>query len=98
MTVPGESTLSSPYFCVMESESFPVGILMPKAIAKSEAACTALYRRASSPSLRHGHIQFALSETPANLSLSGANTRLVSASAIAITEPAAGSTIATCGA
>ena len=71
---------------------------MPKAIAKSEAACTALYKRASSPSLRQGHIQFALNDTLANLSVSGANTIFVNASAIAITEPAAGSTIATCGA
>ena len=98
ITVPGAITLSSPYFCVMDKESLPVGILMPKLQAKSEAACTAVYRRASSPSLRHGHIQLALKDTLSNLSVSGANTILVNDSAIAITEPAAGSTMATWGA
>ena len=38
ITVPGAITLSSPYFCVMDRESLPVGILMPSAQAKSEAA------------------------------------------------------------
>ena len=71
---------------------------MPSAQAKSEAAWTALYRRASSPSLRHGHIQLALKDTPDSLSDSGAKTIFVNDSAIAMTEPAAGSIIATCGA
>ena len=36
MTVPGAKTSPSEYFCFMERESFPVGILIPKEIAKSE--------------------------------------------------------------
>ena len=98
ITVPGDKTFSSPYFCVIDNESLPVGILIPRLQAKSEAASTAAYKRASSPSLRHGHIQLALRDTPSSLSVRGANTMLVSDSAIAITDPAAGSTSATCGA
>ena len=41
MTVPGASKSPSGYFCFMERESFPVGILIPNAIAKSEHSCTA---------------------------------------------------------
>ncbi len=82
----------------MESESFPVGMLMPSSLANSEQASTALYRRASSPGLRQGHIQLALRETPCNPLVSGAKTMFVSASATAITDPAAGSIIATWGA
>ena len=43
-------------------------------------------------------IKLALKDTLSNLSVSGANTILVNDSAIAITEPAAGSTMATWGA
>ena len=75
----------------MESESFPVGTLIPKSIAKSETACTAVYKRASSPSFLHGHIQLADRETDASPSLSGAHTRLVKDSAILFLLPAAGS-------
>ena len=42
MTVPGEITSLSLYFCFMERESFPVGIFIPKSIAKDEHASTAL--------------------------------------------------------
>ncbi len=98
ITVPGANTLSSPYFWVIDKESFPVGMLMPRSIAKLLHASTASYRRASSPSFLHGHIQFALSEMLSKPSSSGAHTMLVRASAILITEPAAGSTIATSGA
>src|SRR5690554_1477419 len=96
--VPGEIT-SSPlgYLCFMERESFPVGILIPNSMAKSEQACTASYNRASSPSLLQGHIQFAESDTPDNPFLMGANTRLDKASAMAFLEPAAGSTKAVSG-
>jgi len=98
MTVPGEYTLSAPYFCVMESESLPVGILIPKAMANWLAASTALYRRASSPGFLQGHIQLAERETLSISSFKGAHTRLVKASAMASTEPAAGSARAAWGA
>ena len=41
ITVPGAFTSWSLYFCFMERESFPVGILIPSAIANSEQASTA---------------------------------------------------------
>ena len=90
-TVPGEITSPSLYFCFMESESFPVGTLIPNSMAKSETACTALYKRASSPSFLQGHIQLAESETDFKPSFKGAQTRLVSDSAILFLLPAAGS-------
>src|SRR5690606_10407898 len=97
--VPGAITFSPfGYFCFIDSESFPVGMLIPKAIAKSEHPFTASYKRASSPSLLHGHIQFADSETPAKPFLIGANTKLESASAIALREPPTGSSNAANGA
>ena len=42
MTVPGAITSPSGYFCFIDKESFPVGILIPKAMAKSAHASTAL--------------------------------------------------------
>src|SRR5690554_7245626 len=63
ITVPGEMTSSSLYFCFMDKESFPVGTLIPKSMEKSETSFTAAYKRASSPSLFAGHIQFAERET-----------------------------------
>ena len=55
ITVPGENTSEpSLYFCVMERESLPVGILMPRAMANSLAAVTAAYSLASSPGLPAG--------------------------------------------
>ena len=98
ITVPGEKTLSSPYFCVMDNESLPVGILTPNSQAKSLQASTALYKRASSPGFLQGHIQLALRETLAKPSANGAHTMLVNASEMANTEPAAGSTKAAEGA
>src|SRR5690606_5984122 len=98
INVPGAMTFSPfGYFCFMDSESFPVGMLIPKAMAKSEQPFTASYKRASSPSLLHGHIQFAESDTPAKPFLIGANTKLESASATALREPATGSTSAVNG-
>ena len=38
ITVPGEITSWSGYFCFIDKESFPVGTFMPKSIAKSEIA------------------------------------------------------------
>src|SRR6266542_5345624 len=73
ITVPGEYTTSpSGYFWVIDRESLPVGILMPRAMEKSLAAFTALYKRASSPGFLQGHIQLALSETPLILLCNGA--------------------------
>src|SRR5690606_40964200 len=70
ITVPGAITLSPfGYFCFIDRESFPVGILIPSAIAKSEQAFTASYRRASSPSLLQAHIQLAEREIPFKPSL-----------------------------
>ena len=96
-TVPGEMTSPSLYFCFMDSESFPVGTLIPSSIAKSETACTALYKRASSPSFLHGHIQLADKETEANPSFKGAQIRLVKDSAILFLLPADGSISAEMG-
>src|SRR5690606_8972132 len=84
-------TSPSLYFCFMERESFPVGILMPRSMAKSEAAFTASYKRASSPSFLQGHIQLADRETDFNPSFIGAQTIFVKASAILFLLPAEGS-------
>ena len=91
ITVPGAITSSLGYFCFMDKESFPVGILIPNSMAKSEQAFTASYKRASSPSFLQAHIQFADNETDCKLSFNGAQTKLDKASAIAVLEPAAGS-------
>src|SRR5690606_8513146 len=91
MTVPGAITSSLGYFCFMESESFPVGTLMPKSIANLETASTASYKRASSPSFLHGHIQLADNDTDFNSSFKGAQIMLVKASVIAFLLPATGS-------
>src|SRR5690606_31772582 len=98
INVPGAMTFSPlGYFCFIDRESLPVGILMPNAIAKSEHPFTASYRRASSPSLLQGHIQLAERDTPCKPFLIGANTKLDKASAIALREPATGSTNAVNG-
>ena len=99
ITVPGEYTISPfGYFCVIESESLPVGILIPNLQAKSLTASTALYSLAFSPSFFAGHIQFPLRETPFNPCVRGAHIKLVRASAMASLLPAAGSTSAAPGA
>src|SRR5690606_29021313 len=96
--VPGAITFSPfGYFCFIDKESLPVGMLMPNSMAKSEQAFTAWYKRASSPSLLQAHIQFADKETPAKPFLIGAKTRFDKDSAIAVLEAAAGSTIAATG-
>src|SRR5690606_20956104 len=87
MTVPGAMTSPSGYRCFMERESFPVGILIPSAMAKSEQPFTASYKRASSPSLLHAHIQLAERETPASPFLRGAKTRFDKASPMALRDP-----------
>ena len=83
ITVPGAYTFSLGYFCTIESESFPVGILIPNSQVKSLTASTASYKRASSPLFFEGHIQLALKETDFSPSSNGAQTKLVNASAIA---------------
>ena len=98
ITVPGDITSSSLYFCFMERESFPVGTLIPKEIAKSDIPSTALYKRASSPSLLQGHIQFAESEILFIPSSKGAQIILDNASAIEFLDPATGSIKAEIGA
>src|SRR5690606_25986878 len=98
ITVPGAITSPSGYFCFMESESLPVGMLIPNAMAKSEQPFTASYRRASSPSLLHAHIQLADRDTPANPFFMGAKTRFDSASPMALRDPATGSMRAASGA
>ncbi len=90
-TVPGASTVLSPYFCAIDSESFPVGTLIPSPIAKSETASTAEYNLASSPSYLQGHIQLADRDTDFIPLSRGAHMRLVRHSAIAFLEPAAAS-------
>ena len=90
ITVPGAITSSFGYFCFMESESFPVGMLIPSSIAKSAHAFTALYKRASSPSFLHAHIQLAESETLFKPSFNGAKTIFDNASPIEFREPAPG--------
>ena len=42
ITVPGDNTSLSLYFCFIERESFPVGMLIPNSIAKFEQDSTAL--------------------------------------------------------
>ncbi len=91
ITVPGDITSPSEYFCFIDKESFPVGTLIPKSIANSETALTALYKRASSPSFLQGHIQLAERDTLCKLSFRGAQMMLVSASVIAFRLPASGS-------
>ena len=91
ITVPGEITSSFGYFCFIDSESLPVGTLIPKSIAYSEIACTASYKRASSPSFLQGHIQFADSDTDCRPSFRGAQIILVNASVILFLLPATGS-------
>ena len=90
ITVPGEITSPSGYFCFIDKESFPVGTLIPNSIAKSETALTASYKRASSPGFLHGHIQFAESEIPFKPFFIGAQIILVSASVIAFLLPLEG--------
>ena len=90
MTVPGEITSSFGYFCFIDNESLPVGMLIPRSIENSETAFTALYNRASSPSFLHGHIQLADKETDLSPSFSGAQTILVKASVIEFLLPAIG--------
>ena len=91
ITVPGAITSSFGYFCFIDKESFPVGILIPNSIANSEQPLTASYKRASSPSFLQAHIQFAESETECKLSFNGAQTKFDKASPIAFLEPATGS-------
>ncbi len=98
ITVPGAITSSFGYFCFIESESFPVGILIPNSIAKSEHPSTAAYKRASSPSFLQAHIQLADNEIPFNPSLIGAQTILDKDSAMAFLLPATGSIKAAIGA
>src|SRR5690606_29506322 len=97
ITVPGAMTSASGYFCFIDSESLPVGMLIPKAIANSEHPSTAWYKRASSPSFLQAHIQFADKETDLSPSSSGAQTMLVNASAIEFLLPATGSISADIG-
>ncbi len=98
ITVPGAITSPSAYFCFIDKESFPVGMLIPNSIAKSEQALTASYNLASSPSFLQGHIQFAESEMLFKPSFKGAHTIFESDSAMAILLPAAASIKAESGA
>ncbi len=41
ITVPGEMTSLSLYFCFIDKESLPVGTFIPRLIANSETASTA---------------------------------------------------------
>src|SRR5690606_22023978 len=97
ITVPGAIISSVGYFCFIDRESLPVGMLIPRAIANSEQPSTAWYKRASSPSFLQAHIQFADKETDFRPSSSGAQTMLVSASAIEFLLPATGSISAEIG-
>src|SRR5690606_8509983 len=97
ITVPGAIISPSGYFCFIERESLPVGILIPRAMANSEQPSTALYNRASSPSFLQAHIQLADRETDLRPCSSGAQTMLVSASAMAFLLPATGSISAATG-
>ena len=90
ITVPGAKTSPSWYFCFIDNESFPVGILIPRSMAKSEQAFTASYNRSFSPGLLHGHIQLADRLTDLIPSDIGAHTIFVNDSAIALTLPFAG--------
>ena len=98
ITVPGAITSSFGYFCFIDKESFPVGMLIPNSIAKSEHPFTASYKRASSPSFLHAHIQFADKETEAKPSFNGAQTKFDKDSAMAFLLPATGSIKAEIGA
>ena len=98
ITVPGEITSSFGYFCFIDNESLPVGILIPKAMANAEHASTASYKRASSPSFLQGHIQLADKETLLKPSAKGAQIILLKASPMAFLDPAAASINATIGA
>ena len=98
ITVPGDKTSPFGYFCFIESESFPVGTLIPRSIANSEIPFTASYKRASSPGFLHGHIQLADKETLFKSSSSGAQIMFVNASVIAFLLPAVGSIRAAIGA
>ena len=91
ITVPGAITSSFGYFCFIERESFPVGMLIPNSMAKLDTASTALYKRASSPLFLQGHIQFAERDTDSSWFSKGAHTKLVKDSAMALREPAASS-------
>ena len=91
ITVPGAKTSPSLYFCFIDNESLPVGILIPKSMAKSEQAFTAQYNRSFSPGLLQGHIQFADKLTDFRPSVKGAHTILVRDSAIELILPLAGS-------
>src|SRR5690606_31140179 len=97
ITVPGAITSPSGYFCFIDKESFPVGILIPNSIAKSEHPFTASYKRASSPLLLQAHIQLAESDTLSSPSLSGAKIMFDKASPMAFLLPATGSTKAVIG-
>src|SRR5690606_13312368 len=97
ITVPGAMMSASGYFCFIDRESLPVGMLIPSAIANSEQPSTAWYKRASSPSFLQAHIQLADRETDFRPSSSGAQTMFVSASAIEFLLPATGSISADIG-
>ena len=97
ITVPGAITSSPGYFCFIESESFPVGILIPNSIAKFAQLSTASYNRASSPEFLQAHIQLAESETECMPSFKGAQTKFDNASPMAVLEPAAASINAATG-
>src|SRR3970282_2760496 len=97
ITVPGAITSSFGYFCFIESESFPVGMLIPNSIAKLEQLSTAAYKRASSPSFLQAHIQLAERDIPSKPFLMGAQTIFDKASAIAVLLPATGSINAATG-
>ena len=88
ITVPGALICLSLYFWLIDSESFPVGTLTPKLIAKLDKDSTASNSLESSPLFLHGHIQFAERETPSIPSLRGAHIILVSASATLFILPA----------
>ena len=86
--------VSSRHVVVMDSESFPTGIEMPRAGQSSIAtASTASNRFASSPGSPQAAIQFADSTTRSRLATSAAAT-FVSASATAILAAARGSSSA----
>ena len=91
ITVPGARTSFVGYFCFMDKESFPVGTLIPSSVANFDIDSTASYSLLSSPSLLHGHIQFADNETPLRPLLKGAQIILLKASVMLFLLPATGS-------
>ena len=91
ITVPGDLTFKPSYFWTIDNESFPVGIFIPKSIANSEQAWTALYSLESSPSFPHGHIQLAESDTDLIPFSRGAHIILVKDSPIELILPMLGS-------